>query len=348
VNRVETLKTKIKQPSPPNWHQYWIFRIVLVLSLSLLLYSGYCFGLWGRKSLLLQYLFQCNCPSLSAEWRYPRQVDIIVPACSYLGSMLSPTGNLLYVIEGESRFADTFSSTYLLDFRTNEKIPFFIGKGSHSFLTDDLLLLSLYYGQEGYEGGDYISDRTTGKQYPIQRFRSLRKDAYINSQPNLEVLAIELRDAQDVYLIDDDTIVALRSNFQTSPERNFYIDQKDLSGRDPNRAQQFLQQNDIDYHAVPGSFQKEAESPDGRFIARADGIYLAESGEKIVEVYTVRGIIGEYFSVQGWISDSSGVIYYIIDNCLFRLSSWYCNITVPQPLIKLKVPEVYLLSNEEK
>src|SRR5688572_20024956 len=87
-------------------------------SLTLLLYFGYCWGLWGRQSLLLQYLFQCKCPSASEEWRYPRRVDIIAPACSYLGSMLSPTGKLLYVLEGKSRFVDTFSSTYLLDLRT--------------------------------------------------------------------------------------------------------------------------------------------------------------------------------------------------------------------------------------
>jgi hypothetical protein len=126
-------------------------------------------------------------------------------------------------MEGKSRFADTFSSTHLLDFRTNEKIPFVIGLGSNSFLTDDLLFLSLNYGQADYEGGDYISDRTTGKQYPIQRFVSLRKDAYVNSEPNLEVLANELRDAKDVFLVVNSMIIALSSNFQTSPERNFIL-----------------------------------------------------------------------------------------------------------------------------
>ena len=132
--------------------------------LTLLIYFGYCWGLWGRQSLLFQHLFQCKCPSASEEARYPLSVDIIVPACSYSGSLLSPTGNLLYILEQDSKFVDTFSSTYLLDFRTKEKIPFFVGLGSNSFLTDDLLFLSLNYGQAGYKGGDYILDRTTGKR----------------------------------------------------------------------------------------------------------------------------------------------------------------------------------------
>jgi hypothetical protein len=310
--------------------------------LTLLIYFGYCWGMWGRQSLLLQYLFQCNCPPASEEARYPKEVDVVIPACRYARSILSPSGRLLYVIEQTS----TFSSTYLLDLQTNEKTPFTIGEGSNYFLTDDLLFLSLEYGHDGYEGGDYILDRTTGKQYPIQLFISLRKDAYVNDELNLEVLVLELRNAQDVFVIDNDIIVALKSNFESSPERNFYVRASAL-GYDPDRAERFLQQNGIDYHFVPGLVQEEAVSPDGRFIAREDGIYLAGSGE-IVQAYTVRGITEEHSSIKGWTSDSSGAIYYIFDNCLFRLSSWYCSISVPQPLIKLKVPDGYLLSNEEK
>jgi hypothetical protein len=324
----------------------WKSWFVIVVGMPLLIYFGYCWGWWGRQSLLLQYLFQCKCPSASAEARYPTSVDLIVPACSYIGSILSPTGNLLYATEGKSKFTDTFSSTYLLDFRTNEKIPFFIGKGRNYFLTDDLLFLSLEYGHEGFEGGDYILDRTTGKQYPIQHFISLRKDAYVNGELNLEALALELRNVQDVFVIGNDIIVALQSNFESSLERNFYI-RVSLLEYAPDRAERFLQQNGIAYHFVPGLFQEEAISPDGRFIAREGGIYFVGSGE-IVQPYTDKASKGEYFSIKGWTSDSSGAISYMINNCLFRLSSWYCNITVPQPLIKLKVPEVYLLSNEEK
>jgi len=347
VNAMKSLQPISKDTSKQRGYRFWIGCFILLLGLPLL-YYGYCWGWWGRQSLLLQYLFQCNCPPASEETRYPEAVDVVVPACRYSGSILSPSGRLLYVTEHNSKF----SSTYLLDLQSNEKIPFTIGEGSNYFLTDDLLFLSLEYGHEGYKGGDYILVRTTGKQYPIQYFTSLRKDAlYANGDLNLEVLAMELQDAENVYLLDNKIIVALISDFQASPESNFYIDRTTLPGHDPNRAEQFLQQNHIDFRAVPGGFQEEAVSPDGRFIARADGIYLAGSGEKVVEAYPEKGLLrsyyGKYFSVpRGWTSDSSGVIYSkFMDSCLLELPSYEggtCSISVPQPLIKLRMPEEYL------
>jgi len=326
--------------------KFWVSRFVILIGLCVLGYYGYCFGLWGRNSLLLQYIFQCNCPAFSEEWRYPKEVDVIVPACSYIGSILSSTGNLLYVMERDSKF----SSTYLLDLQSNEKIPFAIVPGSNYFLTDDLLFLSL---QSGSKGRDYILDRPTGKEFPIQSFIALRKDAYENGEPNLQVLVSELRDANDVYLIANNTIVALKSDFQTSPEHNFYFDQDYLPGHHQNSGEEFLQENGIKYHSVPDRFQEQALSPDGRFIARADGIYLAGSDLKIVEAYPEKGLLrsyyGKYFSLpRGWTSDSGGVIYSkSLNSCLLELPSYdgeTCSISVPQPLLKLKVPEEYLSS----
>src|SRR5215208_3729393 len=331
-----------------HYLRIWVSYFVIIIGLGVLGYYGYCFGLWGRNSLLLQRLFQCNCPAFSEEWRYPKRVDIIAPACSYVGSILSPTGNLLYVMEGESRYARTFTSTYLLDFRTNERVPFFIGQGSNYFLTDDLLFLSLNYGHTDYAGGDYILDRTTGKQYPIRSFIFLRKDAYANGNPNLDILANELRGTKDVYLIDNDTIVALKSDFRTFPKHSFSFDQWLLPGHHSNSGEEFLQENEINYHAISGPFQEEAVSPNGRFIARRDGIYLVGSKEKIVEGYTLKGSFlggpGGYFGVRCWTYDSRGVIYHTSYGCLLELTGDdipYCTFEVPQPLLLLKVPEKY-------
>jgi len=346
---VTTSQTKTGITHKKRDYRFWGSYFVGIIGLGVLGYYSYCFGLWGRNSLLLQRLFQCNYPAFSEEWRYPRRVDVVVPACSYVGSILSPTGNLLYVMEGESRFAKNFASTYLLDFRTNKKTPFFIGKGSKYFLTDDLLFLSLSYGQEGYEGGEYILDRTTGKQYPIQRFRTLWKDAFLNGKLNLALLAMELRAAQDVYLIDNDIIVALKSDFQEFPERNFYIERMDFPKYAPDGLENFLQLNNIDHQRTPGFFQEEAVSPNGRFIARRDGIYLVGSNEKIVEGYELKGSStggpGGYFGIRGWTYESSGVLYHTLDGCLLELTGDgipYCTFEVPQPLLLLKVPNKYL------
>jgi hypothetical protein len=159
------MQTKNTDPFKQRRSRRWTSCFALLWGLPLLLYFGYCWGVWGRHSLFLQYLFQCHCPSASEEARYPKQVDVVVPACGYVNSILSPSGRLLYVRENN----DKITSTYLLDLQTNQKITFTLPEGSNYFLTDELLFLSLDYG-----GGEYILDRSTEKQYPIQSFLSLQ------------------------------------------------------------------------------------------------------------------------------------------------------------------------------
>ena len=164
-------KTKPLQTETPffgkKWKsRIWLIRFAFLIGLGFVFFYGYCWGLWGRSSLLMQYLFQCGCPVASAEARYPDEIDMIVPACQYVSSMLSPSGRLLYVREKKL----WRTSTYLLNLQTNEKTPFSIPDGSNHFLTDDLFFLLLMYGQ-GYEGGEYLLDRTTGKQIPITKFQ---------------------------------------------------------------------------------------------------------------------------------------------------------------------------------
>jgi hypothetical protein len=315
----------------------------------ILLYYGYCWGLLGRYSLLLQYLFQCNCPPTSEEARYPDEVDVIIPACSYASSTLSPSGNFLYVQEE----ASSQTTSYFLDLRNQEKRPIFIPVDNTTlFLTDELLFLSLDYGNDDYEGGEYILDRTTGNQYLIKSFVFLRSDAYVDRKPNLDVLASSLREVKDVFLIGNDIIIALALDFYTFPEHNFYIDQTSLPGNENNRAEQFLQHNNIDYHFVPEQFPGEALSPDGRFIARTDGIYLTDSDQRIVDANVAKGFwhpySGNHFSVRGWFYDGSGVIYTkFLEPCLIEIVGLVydepsCFIVVPQPLLKLKVPKGHL------
>ena len=62
-------------------------------------------------------------------------------------------------------------------------------------------------------------DLKTGKQYPIQSFITLRPDAY-NPDVNLGILAYYLKAAENVFLIDNDFIVALVPDFRTFPNSN--------------------------------------------------------------------------------------------------------------------------------
>lgn len=310
----------------------------------LLLYYGYCWGWWGRQSLLLQYLLQCSCPIASEEARYPDEVDVIVSACRNAGIRRSPSGRLLYVRERQ----DGLTSTYLLDLQTYEKVKFALPDGSNYFLTDDLVFLSLDYG-----GGEYILDRTTGKQYAIQRFIHVQPNAYSYGKLDQNMLFTALLQAERVFFIDTpyQLVIVLSSDFQTNSEHSFTFEASALSGDYMTILRQFLQQNNIAYYEVPATFPDEAVSPDGRFVARPDGVYLAETGQKIVEGYSssrsFRQYSGKYFEVRGWTSDGTGVIHSkLLDPCLIEYpgpDAPGCIIKVPQPVIKLKIPEEYLL-----
>ena len=338
---MKSVQSKTNRPKLRDY-KFWLSLLFIFIGGCLLFYYGYCWGWWGRGSLLLQYLFQCSCPATSEEARYPDNVDVIVPACSYGGSILSPSGRLLYVSEQDSKF----SLTYLLDFQTGVKTPLVLPKGSNYFLTDDLIFHS-FYGDD-----EYILDIKTGNKYPIQNATRLKPNIYSMGDIEPTLLLGALLRVDQIFLIDDvfQPVIALSSDFRTHPDENFTFNVLEFPGDRPNRIEQFLQKNDIDYHFVPGFFQEEALSPDGRFIAREDGIYLAGSGKKIVEAYTAEGITGKYFSVLGWTYDSSGVLYYkFLDGCLLEPPSYdggVCSIPVPQPLLKLKLPEEYLLPTQ--
>jgi len=340
MDTTKTLQAESDHISKRRGYRFWLSCFTLLLGLPLL-YYGYCWGLWGRHSLLLQYLFQCSCPAASAEARYPDGVDVIVPACRNAGVRLSPSGRLLYVRENRSGI----TISYLLDLQTMERImvtdqPF------SSFLTDDL-----WFVESGLE--DYIMDRITGVQYPIQRFVYSRPDAEVNGETNLTLLVESLRLAEHVFLIgaSTDTVVALTSDFYTYPEHNFITNRFDIPDFNMER---FLLENNITYQTILPDFSDEVISPDGRFVARADGIYLVETGKKIVEGYSAsrfyRAYSRKYFKVRGWSYDGSGVIYSkFLNPCLIETNFFIfddpgCYFEIPQPVLKLKMPEEYLLT----
>jgi hypothetical protein len=343
MNTTNSSQVETDHPLKQRGYRFWLGCFVLLVGMPFLLYYGYCWGWWGRQSLLLQYLFQCNCPPASEETRYPDEVDVIVSACPQARARLAPSGRLLYVNEEKSGIA----TTYLLNLQTMERIDV-TNQPFPSFLTDDL-----WFVESGID--DYIIDRITGMRYPIQRFVYSRPDAEINGETNLTLLVESLRQAKHVFLIgaSQDTVIALTSDFRTDPERNFLTNQFDIP--DFNM-EQFLRENNIVYQTVLPDFPDEAVSQDRGFVARADGIYVAKTGQKIVEGYSTsrfyRAYSRKYFAVRGWIYDNSGVIYSkflnpcLIETNFFILDAPGCFIEVSQPVLLLKVPEEYLLPTE--
>jgi len=318
-------------------YRFWLICIAIILGLPFLLYYGYCWGLWGRNSLLLQYVFQCNCPPASEEARYPEYVNVIVPACRYVSSILSPTGRFLYVREKN----DNVDSAFLLDLYTIDRIEINDSLLS-TFLTDDL-----WFVESGLE--DEIIDRTNGIIYSIQTFRFWRENAYINGEPNLELLVVSLEQAERVFFTQryNDTVVVLMSDFTANPNRGFTFSRSDIPmGEFNSRVEQFLQENNIVYQTIREDFPTEVISPNGRLVARNKGIYLVATGQKVIEgISSVR--------VRGWTNDGRSVIYtpYFGGPCLFRIGiplgdDTTCFIRVSQPVLLLKVPEEYLTPTE--
>ena len=327
---LETSQIEVGDPPKQRGYRFWLGCFVLLLGLPLLLYYGYCWGLWGRSSLLLQYLFQCSCPPASEEARYPDVVDVIISACRQSSVELSPSGRLLSVHEEQTGI----TSKYLLDLQTMERIDV-SNQPSSSFLTDNIGFI-----ESGLE--DYLVDRTTGKQYSIQPFKYWRENAYVNGEPNLELLVSALQQAEQVFFSQSTyRVVVLMSNFPTSPEQNFTFDDIDIPGLSPRHVEQFLQENDIVHQTILPGYPHEVASPDGSLIARDDGIYLVATNQLIAQVPPSL--------VMGWTSDGRSVIYSSpFGRCLIRTATPFadevgCATWVPQPVIILKVPEEYLL-----
>jgi hypothetical protein len=333
---------KIESPNPPKQRgvRYWLTRLALLLGLPLLFYYGYCWGLWGRSSLLLQYLFQCSCPAASEEARYPEYVDVLVPACKNQGSLLSPSGRFLYV----GKIKPEGVTSYLLNLETNEKISLTFKDSVFFFLSD-----SLFYVDEQYGGDEYLFDRTIGETYLIQEFRYSHPGSYIDGHANPIKLATALRQAKNVFLLDTkDKVIALSPDFPASPELNFYITRFGIAGDAYNRLEQFLRENNIAYVDIPFRFRSEAISPSGKLVARADGIYSVETGQRVVDMIPTSST-REQALVNGWIHDGSAVLYSysgypcVVETGIPMMDGSICLFRVPQPVLKLKVPEEYLL-----
>lgn len=283
------------------------------------LYYGYCWGVWGRNSLLLQYIFQCSCPLSSNEFRYPKRVDVLVPACHDNKISLTPSGNFLFI--------NTKDKNYTLDLRTGKTtyLPLSSSKGSHFtempfyFLTDTLILHS-YYGVD-----EYIFDVTNEEKYQVQRVSNL----------SFENLIQNLDSAKNVFLIDNDMVVVLMHNIDSS----FTFDAFYLT-------EDFFQENQDPFIQIYNylDYPNEIPSFNSKFIAREDGIYMSISNEKIVDTY-------DNFSLFGWVFNDTGVIYAKpFGSCLIRY--WFplmdgsnCLIRVPQPVLLLKVPQEYLITS---
>ncbi len=333
----ETPRYTKNNPSPKQRIYRLGVRLVILLGVLFVVYYGYCWGWWGKNSLLLQYIFQCGCLISSNESRYPDSIDVIIPACEHDSILLSPSGRLLYI--DNYIFWNNFS--YFLNIETGEKTQYRLPGAPKYFLTDNFMF---------YQYDEYIFDRVTSKKYPITKFENWRPEAYTNGITNLDLLSESLQNAKQVFLVSNEAVVAISNDFTVYPENNFFINRSGFPGNDTNRIEQFLKENNIEYIFIPEKYSHETKSSNGRFIARDDGIYLSETEQKIVEGFSPTGeyrpASGKYFWVVGWAYNGSAAMYSKKEEvCLIEMNifvSDVCIFRVPQPVLLLKVPQEYL------
>lgn len=328
------------------------FRIGYFITVAIALflyYESYCIGLWGKKSVFLQYFLQCGCPAFTEEWRYPDQIDIVIPACRATGTKISPSGRFVLAF---NRVGDSGNMpSYLLDTKEKVETPLELPYSDIYFLSDSLLYIFIWYGY-GNEGGDHIYDLSTQTIYPIQRFKDFRANSMIDGYADLNKLAESLHDANQVYYLDPKRlIIALPKNIKDINKQGFLSGWFDISSKNNlNRTEDFLRQYNIDHAYIDVNFGGALSSPDGRFIARGDGIYLTATNQKIVDNYSFswydRLYSGQHLLLKSWNYDGSGAMYsQFLGPCLFEpfgLDGAGCIIKIPQPTILLKIPKKYL------
>ena len=311
----------------------WLLRGVVALLLLGSMYWSWCWGYWGRQSLLPQYLFRCAYPAASEAARYPAHVEVLISACKDARVIVSPGGQRMSVrVSGQPM--------YMVDLETQRRVSLPV-LDSYSFVTDSLLMVK----PEAKGEPIYLFDVNTLVQLPIT-------DLYWSNTPTLAdgrtldpaVVLPLLQQADQVFLINNGILLIMQNHAYTI--NKFCLPSKDHSGE---MAREFLELHHIPYAVSKQQYGAEGlPSFSGRFVFRQDGIYLDATGERIVENYHLSA--DDYFVAKGWVSDDRGVVIHKGAHLLdltwlgdpISLEPTGSYIYVPQPVLLLKVPEQYL------
>ncbi|MDI6768844.1 MAG: hypothetical protein QMD04_04130 [Anaerolineales bacterium] len=322
-----------KQLRLKRWH-LWVVVILPILGI---IYLAWCYGLWGRNNLFLQYLFQCCCPLHSESFRYPEQAEVIIPACHKQDKFItiSSGGALIQV-------GSPYNFKYILDLRTGKRIKLpTTREDDYEILSDDLL----FYQTSQREA--FVFDIHTRMSYPVEYLKNLPflvDEWGQRTTIDPTVIIPILRSAHEVFVVGRYDVV-----FNTD-SRYYGISTSDLIICCSLSIEEFLNTHQISYVSPKNifDFTGELSSRSGTFLARADGIYLTNTNERIVKNYQLPN--SDYLEPIAWRYDDRGVILsswgfgaYGLDFSGFLPTFLPAHFfPVPQPVLILKVPPEYL------
>lgn len=312
--------------------------LTLLVSTFLLLglgYWGYCWGWWGRTSLTLQYLFQCQCPPASEAHRY-RPFTVLVSACiDPEVHRMTPSGRFLLVKEQRS-----FAHSWQIDLITNQRTAFPVQSTDVShveYLNDVEVLVKIRDWNGQSRTYTYLLIHLVdGTQVPIPWAYADAVDlATLNPQQviffrwsvEMELLFLGLDAPQQA----NQTMVVVTRSDRISELIWQHLADVGVTPETPSRP------------CTTGPLYVTCYSHDQRWYALSDGLYHAETQERMVA--TPEGSVPMY--PHGWTPDNRTVVYssrnnryYLIDRrneILFGGPSEL--FPVPQPILLAEVPE---------
>jgi hypothetical protein len=260
-----------------------------------LLYGGYCWGWWGRTNLTLQYLFQCQCPPGSEDARY-RPYRVLAAACTDPRPRdIAPSGR--YIIIEERRPVARLIRHDLLGGQSHTLDLQPVSRMHVNHLNDQLLFVLRANTSQAS-----LWNLQMGRQIPLPFVKTFRLDPATRS----------IFQAAEQVLVFNDYILALAPDYLQHPDQNIVLDT--VSGRSRDQVTQALTAAGVDFTLLPepyttGPVRDARYSHDGRFYARRDGIYRADTQERIVRLRVPRTHPAAAFRPSSWTADNRRVIY---------------------------------------
>jgi len=266
----------------------------------------------------------------------PSNAEVLISACKYPAVRGVPGGEVMFVRELET------GKTYLLDLRTGEKRklpndPLLVDKGI--FLSSELVWLvgsSSQSTDPGYRP-HYILDLENGKRYELLDLKWL---------PRLEEGRFDpkyfeyIQSADRVFIHHSNTtLIAMSRNYREGSEGNviFYEESLGVQNPDHNNGELLIQladDLDVDYELVDYSlYYTEIPSPKNKYIARFDGIYLADTNPPIL----IRRGAFNYF--KSWYYDDSAIVVQGSGDYLIIFPGISTVYFIPSPVLKLNLLE---------
>lgn len=276
-----------------------------------------------------EILFLTLCMEQDRE--IPPHAEVLISSCKKPGVRGVPGGEVLFVRERQT------DKMYLLDLHTGEKRklpndPLLLEKGV--FLSSELVWLqgSLVGPDNPSYRPHYILDLTDGKRYKLLDLDLL---------PRLEGGKFDPRhfeyfqSADQVFLHHgNNTLIALSYNLSSGT--NVVFSQYSLGNSNEEGAllEQLLKDMSVKYEIVDLSlYDTDVPSPTNKYIARFDGIYLADTNPPIL----IRRGAFNYF--KSWFYDDSAVIVQGGGDYLFNFPGISTVYYIPSPVLKLNLPE---------